>query len=58
MDATPAKGEGKSFNPLSAGSKVKQVRYTRVAEDAPEEDEKQDEFWQSQVPYTSSAGAA
>lgn len=58
MDATPAKGERKSLNPLVAGSKVKQVRYTRVAEDAPEEDEKQDEFWQTQVPYTTSAGAA
>jgi hypothetical protein len=58
MDKSATSPKKPALNTLGAGNTVHQVRYARVAEDDPAEDEKGEDFWRSQVPYTSSQGAA
>ena len=56
---TPAKSTLTTENDLLRGGRTKQVRYARLENEAPaEEEEKQDNYWRSQLPYISSAGAA
>jgi hypothetical protein len=40
-------GKKSALNQIGAGNKVKQVKYTLVAEDDPAEDDKQDDFWRT-----------
>jgi hypothetical protein len=61
---TPGKETGKgkrTFDSLGIGNQVKQVRYEKLREDEDDAnlgDPTSDSFWRSQVPFTSSQGAA
>ena len=52
---TPAKSNLTTENDLLRGGRTKQVRYARLADEAPaEEEDKQESYWRNQLPYVSS----